>query len=164
MKRILFVLLAMFIAGNSIVRAQSSLPDLAKSLEWIKKHVAEVESGTFTYKQSFEYDSNVLWRIIFSSDKAGKSSAIKSIYEFNLADLDENKVDYKVIGKTITLHISTQSEHKAIKYTKDGTLHNYCSSLEIVIQDIENARDLVEAFKHSIILARENQKAWFQKE
>ena len=81
---------------------------------------------------------------------------VDSRYEFNLSDINQNSLDYKVSGKKFVLTFQTIGDSKLIKVFENDEQQNYINDLEILCNDMENARLLLHVFKKTIPLCESN--------
>ncbi len=69
-------------------------------------------------KQEVTKEENCKWKYTSTSKSSKKES--ESIYEFNLYDLDAQKIELSVSGKTVNVEAATLKKEKFIKLTKDS--------------------------------------------
>jgi len=81
---------------------------------------------------------------------------VDSRFEFNLSDINQNSIDYKISGKKFILIFQTKGANKLIKVFENDEQQNYINNIEIVCNDMENARLLLHAFKKTIPLCETN--------
>jgi hypothetical protein len=79
----------------------------------------------------------------------------EEVYEFGLAELDEDKVGFRVSGKELAVDLATRFKDSVIKYYKDGESGNYQSELRIETGDVEETRALIDAVKAAIGACRD---------
>ncbi len=81
-------------------------------------------------------------------------------YEFYLSDFDANSLNFKVSGKKITILPSVKNKAKYIKYFKDNVLQDFQYEIGIIDNDIETARELVEALRAAIKGSETKPASW----
>ncbi len=128
--------------------------NLDNKINWLIENVGEVTIDDATYTQSLEEieaDNNKL-RLTIKEVKNDKIT--EYIYEFNLSDINPNKVNYYILGKKLSVHLETNYNSKIIKVYKDGETQNFESDFNIYVNDIETARNIIIAIQEAV---QENQ-------
>ncbi|RYU91048.1 hypothetical protein [Emticicia agri] len=127
--------------------------NLKASLDKVKSHVKEIKLEKSTVSQQFSYDNANPYDVkiaITSSDSKGKTT--EEIYEFNLGLMGE--VKRSASSKEMKVEISSQKNLKAIRYTKGGEMQNYENKLEILSENVDDARELEKNLKDAIAAAK----------
>ena len=102
-------------------------------------------------KQKISLTNNDPCKISFAvttADDKGKTT--DEIYEFSLSDINKIMVDYKVSGKTILVTLECKNKEKLVKAYKNGVQQAYGSEVDILENDVDIARNIVEAFKSAV--------------
>jgi hypothetical protein len=76
----------------------------------------------------------------------------ESSFEFNLSDINEHSLDYKILGKKFQIVFQTKGGYKLIKAYKDQEQQNFDDDGSILCDDGENARLIMHALKKGIPL------------
>ena len=128
------------------------------TMTWLTSHVSDVTLGAKSYKQTLSRGDKpgVLVFKVVESD--GKSST-EEIYSFNIADLNENMINYKISGNRFALDLETMQKGKFIHVRKDGQVRPFVSSLSINTNNVDEARDLKTVLAMAIPLAKEKVRA-----
>jgi hypothetical protein len=120
------------------------------ALGFVKENVSEVKNGTSTIGQSFSFDASPSGIAQFITSKTdSKGIAAKNYTSFYLIDLQPS-VNLEVTSKSITLNLSTKDKNKYIKESNDNSTLAYSGFAEIVVTDLENARELAHALEYAI--------------
>ncbi|NJK95200.1 MAG: hypothetical protein HC905_10060 [Bacteroidales bacterium] len=123
----------------------------AEALNWLKSNIGEVKDKTGTIEQSFTFNdskTNLLELTIRNTDTKGVTTEEK--YNWNLTDINKNKLLVKVTGTLLNVVLEIKNNDKYIRYMKGSDLQNYTSTLEIASDDIDKARNLIAAFSTSV--------------
>ena len=131
--------------------AYSDFSSLQKSLDFITKNTADLTLDKKTLSQKINFVSGNGTKSVFTYiEPDSKGKPVEERYEFYLSDIDANTLNFKVSGKKITIIPITKNKAKFIKYYKDNILQDFQNDLGILISDIDNAREMTEAFKAAI--------------
>lgn len=129
--------------------------DLNTMLSNIDQHEQVVTVDDATYKTSFELAPGHPTQMHYLVEQvSGKGSPASEKYIFNLADIDEKSVQLQVSGKMVGLEFKIEKRRHYIEYYKDGEQQNYADALQIVVQEIEQAKALIALFQASIPLCK----------
>jgi hypothetical protein len=122
-----------------------------EALAWLKDNIKEVAAKEGNVTQSFDFGSVKDYLVslnIKTSDSKG--AVINENYDLNILDINKNKVLVQVSGATLSVNIETKSSDKFIKYTKNNQLQNNTNELDILAEDIEQARGIISALTAAI--------------
>lgn len=127
--------------------------NLKASLDKVKSYVKEIKLEKSTVNQQFSYDNANPYDIkiaITTSDSKGKST--EEIYEFNMGLMGE--VKRSASSKEMKVELSSQKNLKVIRYTKGGEMQNYENKIEILAENVDDARELEKNLKDAITAAK----------
>lgn len=145
MKKVsLFVLL--FGVLNFSVNAQDI--ELVQANKELIGQVKSVQAADNQYTQTYSADSKFPYKItlkIQKTDKKGKTE--ENTYEFNLADINSNSVAYKIQKDIMNINIETRQSQKYIKSYENGVFKGFINKIEVLAENIDAARSLVDLFK-----------------
>jgi hypothetical protein len=150
--------------SSAIEKSKPVIPDfgtLQKSLDFITKNTTDLtlEKKTMTQKIIFTPGNGTKAEFTFAEpDSKGKS--VEERYEFYLNDIDAGNLNFKVGGKKISVGCISANKTKFIKYFKDNILQDFQNEADILMSDIETAREMVEAFKSAIKSSATQPAAW----
>ena len=86
----------------------------------------------------------------FTSVKTdSKGASTKEVSSFYLNNLN-SKVGLDVSTSIAYIDRETKNKNKYIKNSSEGNIQPYSSSLKIYVDDIDMARDLINALEHAI--------------
>lgn len=131
-------------------QAQGSLK---ASLDKVKSYVKEIKLEKSTVNQQFSYADATPYDIkiaITNTDSKGKST--EEIYDFNLGLMGE--VKRSASSKEMKVELSSQKSQKVIRYTKGGEMQNYENKIELLSENIDDARELEKSLKDAITAAK----------
>ncbi len=131
-------------------QAQGSLK---ASLDKVKSYVKEIKLEKSSVNQALNYADATPYDIkivITNTDSKGKST--EEIYEFNLGLMGD--VKRSASSKEMKVELASQKSQKVIRYTKAGELQNYESKVELLSENIDDARELEKNLKDAIAAAK----------
>lgn len=127
--------------------------NLKASLDKTKSYVKEIKLEKSTVNQQLDYDNANLYDIkiaITTTDSKGKST--DETYELNMGLMGE--VKRSASSKEMKVELSSQKNLKVIRYTKGGEMQNYENKVEILAENIDDARELEKSLKDAIAAAK----------
>ena len=137
-----------------ISKSKAQYPEFQNSkqaLEFITTNITKVEIDSKSINQKIEFsDVKGIKTSFISTETDSKGKAIESLYEFYLADIEDNAINCKVSGKKILILFNTKNKQKFIRYSKENAVQSYEYDLEVQSNDIETARCVVEALKYAL--------------
>ena len=120
--------------------------DQAATLRFLEENVRRVEAGEEAYQQTFATASGNQCLITYTL--LDEDEGEEEIYEWNMADINDNSVAFDTKGEDILVTLVTIGERDLIKVIEDGEVDGYEDEIELRANNIEEARALVSAFKH----------------
>jgi uncharacterized protein YfcZ (UPF0381/DUF406 family) len=126
--------------------------DKQSAMKFVMENVSDMKSEGKEVTQKIELTDNDPCKISYtvsSSDDKGKTT--DEIYEFALNDMNKLMVDFKVSGQNVQVTLSCKNKEKLVKVYKNGTQQAWGTDVEISTNDVETAKNIVEAFKSAII-------------
>jgi hypothetical protein len=75
---------------------------------------------------------------------------LDEIYEFALSDMNKLMVDLKASGKNVEVVLHCKNKEKLVKVYKNGAQQAWGTDVAIGTNDVETAKNIVEAFKSAI--------------
>jgi hypothetical protein len=127
--------------------------NLKASLDKVKGYVKEIKLEKSSVNQALSYADASPYDIklaITNTDSKGKST--EEIYEFNLGLMGD--VKRSASSKEMKVELASQKGLKVIRYTKAGELQNYESKVELLSENIDDARELEKNLKDAIAAAK----------
>ena len=128
---------------------------LKESLGWMADNISSTTKGGTEYVQSFSFDDVKSHLAVFKRKyNDSKGNEITEAFSFNLADVDPAKVNLDVSGTDLSIELNTKNDEKYIRIMENGEVQNYDNDFEILVSSLEDARDIVQAFKYAIPLCK----------
>ncbi len=127
--------------------------DAKGNLEWIQSQLAEV--GIEDLDQTIKMIDSDACKWQFKTIEQGKKEDKEETFEFNLIDLDEKGINFKITGKNLSVEVTTQKGEKNIKYYENGEPDDYQDSFRISMNNVEDARKMISVLQQSIKLCKE---------
>ena len=135
---------------------EKTYSDKQSAVSFIISQVGNFKGAGKEVKQKLEMVSNEPCKLnltITTADDKGKTT--EEIYEFSLSDLNKLMVDFKINGKNVSVTLVTKNKNKLIKAYKNGAQQAFGTDTEIMEDDVDTARNIVEAFKAAIALCEQ---------
>jgi len=111
------------------------ISSLSQGIEKLNELVGTIESNETTITQRFEGNSIQT----FDQENVTGKKTKHDIYNYNLIDLNKNKVNYTSKGKFIIITLSTKAKNKFIKYTSNDELKSYTDKFKVYFSKVEDA-------------------------
>jgi hypothetical protein len=126
--------------------------DAKSTTIWVMSNVKETAIDEVTAVQKLErVDDGNLNKYKFTARQVNaKGTGSEEIFEFNLSDINPLSVEVDVKGKWLYVVMETEFKGKVIKAYKDGKIQPYANKLELAINDVDVARNVVSALKKAI--------------
>ena len=121
------------------------------ALTWLKNNISKINSGSDTFEQSFSFDEGREYMAGFAvkkTDQKGVSEEEK--YEFNILDIDPKKLAVRIRGTQLSVMVETNGNNRYIKCTKNNEQQSFDNNIEIIAEDVEQARNIIAAFSTAI--------------
>jgi hypothetical protein len=127
-----------------------------QKISWIQSNLSEFEIGGTTYKYEWKQGQKLPTRFTLEVDTDdGKRQSVEA-FSFNLGDFDAKSVKMQIRGNIPVVSFETEKRKRYIRYTKEGELQNFESSIEVGVDEVDLARDLSTVL--SALIEEANQK------
>lgn len=110
-------------------------------LSWLTTNVKDVTLGTKSFKQTLIKGEKV-GTVKLTSVEADAKSSVEETYTFNLADINPNRINYKITGNRFGIEFETLQDARFISVTRNGETKPYINDLVINTNNVDEARDL----------------------
>lgn len=117
------------------------------ALNWLKSNITKVNSGSAIFEQSFSFGERKDYLAGFTvkrTDLKGVSTEEK--YEFSTLDINRKELAIKISGTQLSVSVETNANNRYIKHTKNNEQQSFVNALEIMADDIDQARNIMAAF------------------
>lgn len=118
--------------------------DAAEAENYVLSAVGDVVVDTDTYEQSVEKGSSeclLKYSLIDISDDT------RYVYEFNLKDVDVNKIQFETDRGEALVSIQIKGENDLVQVYENGESDDFTDSFKIKSKDVEQARKLQTALR-----------------
>lgn len=137
--------------AESLEKNTLAISTYDEHLNWLNNHVGNVSLPKKEIDQHLKLDPKKKGFMILEQSSGSK----RAVYEFNLAHLHANSVNYDISGEEFLIGVDTQKGEPAIKYFLDGELKGYINHLEFYASSLSNGKQLYRVLKQGIPLAEE---------
>ncbi|HPS11949.1 MAG TPA: hypothetical protein PLB87_01645 [Prolixibacteraceae bacterium] len=130
------------------------------ALDWLTKNIGKSATSGTVYEQAFKAGEKgylVSLEVILGESKGVKQNLL---YDFNLSDINANKVSMEVSGKTFHVELPVRENNYYIRMKK-GSEVSYVKTLDILSDDLEQARNILNGMVYLVSETQAPQrKAW----
>jgi len=141
--------------ARKLLEKRLSLSGYDDRINWLQSHTGMVEFPDKGVEQSLE-KGKYPGSLIYQKDIAAAKSDKSYTYYFNLAFMDPRRVKFEIKGNMLTVRLETAHQKKLIKQVNNASgLNSFVNKVNIVAQDIEQARDMKKVLEDLIPLAKE---------
>jgi hypothetical protein len=125
--------------------------DKQKTMNYVIEKVGDLKGTEKELKQKISLTDADPCKIVFTVNTTDdKSKTTEEIFEFNLSDMNKLIVDYKISGKNVAVILVCKNREKLIKVYKNGEQQSFNSYVELAVDDVDTALNLVDALKATI--------------
>ncbi len=136
-------------------RQEKSWSSLKAGLDWLTENISTTTKDGTEYNQSFLYDGAKNYLVTFNRNyNDSKGNKIKEVFSFNLVDVNPEGISLNVRGTDLSIELNTKNNDKYIGISENDEIQNYDNDFEIFVSSLEEARDIVQAFKYVISLSK----------
>jgi len=134
-------------------------------ISWLKDFTGDMPVGSDTYRYKFSnVDGNNCKLKIEELVTKKKGSTESHYWIFYLADLDPAAIKFDSRGKSIVISMKTRLSQRFISYYEEGEFEEYTEKIEIVMNEVDKARSLIEVLKENVGSCKESQAEWSDRE
>ncbi len=128
----------------------TSWTDVIEALTYLKNNITEIFLGNYQYEQVFEFEDKPDGMVYFTSKRTdSRGNMTLNKYSFYVNELNPT-VSFNILGDDVKLELVVKDKNKFIKTFQDGELKNYSYEIDILVDNIESARELSNAFTYVI--------------
>lgn len=137
-----------YLAANaSVTRVKPANYNDALSL--VKENLKEALLGSSTLSQSLIFDNSTSGITTFTATKTdSKAGETVSTYSWYMNEM-LGEANLKASSKSVSINFSTKEKKKTVQLTRNGELQSYVSTVNIYVDDIELARELINALEYA---------------
>ena len=121
-----------------------AFPNVSEAENYVLSAVADVVVETDTYQQSIEKGSS---ECLLKYNLTDVSDDTQYVYEFNLKDVDVNKIHFETDGGEALVTIQIKGGNDLIQVYENGEADDFTDEFQMKAKDIEQARKLETALK-----------------
>lgn len=121
-----------------------AFPNVFEAENFVFSSVTDVVVETDTYQQSLEKGSS---ECLLKYNLTDVSDDTQYVYEFNLKDVDVNKIHFETDGGEALVILQIKGGNELIQVYENGEADDFTDEFQIKAKDLEQARKLETAFK-----------------
>lgn len=121
----------------------SSNQEVPRDLEWLRTSLAGFDERQVGLRQKLETREGGSCKIALTTRKESSKKVDEYLYEFNLNDIDPDKVALKVKGKTVEVAIPTRFGEELIKEYANSDKIKYARETTLVVPGIATGKTMV---------------------
>ncbi len=145
-------------SAEKVMASRLKLTGYDAMANWLTTNVKDVTIGPKSYKQKVVKGEKV-GTLKFTLVEADAKTSVEEIYSFNLADINPNRINYKITGNRFGVEFETLQDAKFISVTRNGEVKPFINDLVINTNSVDDARDLKTVLALAAPLAIEKVKA-----
>ncbi len=146
-------------AARKILDKRLALHGYTERLNWLKKHIGNVELSKKQITQELTEKSDYPGSVSLHKNIITGKNEKDKIFDFNLAYLNPKQIDFYINGDVFGLKIATKRGKKLIKLTENNEQKAYTNKFYIATKNVEEARDLQKVLMDIIPLAKQKLEA-----
>jgi hypothetical protein len=128
--------------AKTILENKFNLNSYNDMLNWLTENVTDVSINNVSIQQLLSKDDLKIGKLNLEATTSTEKSTKTNKYEFNLADINVNSVNFEIKGTVFSIVFEVKGKQKFVKCYKDNIQVNYAYKVAIVANSIENASDL----------------------
>lgn len=127
-----------------------------QDFSWIQTQAEGIHNTMPAFRQQLDLmeDNACKWSFVQEEEK-GKKTEVQRL-EFNLYDLDAQRVSLDVKGKTVMVNTSTLRNEEIIKVYRNNEELTYTEDLSMLVNDVATGKILAESLKALISNCKED--------
>ncbi len=114
-----------------------------QNLGWLQTTLAGFDEGKAGLKQKLEQREEDNCKLSLTTLQEGGKKVDEHLIEFNLYDIDPDKLALEVKGKTVFVRLPTNFGEEIIKDYENGDKINYTDQFYFIVPDIEVGKTMV---------------------
>ncbi len=144
---------------SSELQSLENQADIRGVNDFIARHVNDVAFNDKSYKQSFTHLAEQPYMAELKVENVNDAEV--QVYNFNLADINQNAVSFDTKGEKVIIEIRTSGDRDLLMVHENGEIDDYDSKIEILANGIEEARYVIEGVKKAVSLSKDIQEKSF---
>ena len=145
-------------SAEKVMAGRLKLSGYDAMVNWLAANVKDVTIGTKSFKQTLVKEDKV-GTVKLTITEADAKTSIQETYTFNLADINPNRINYKITGNRFGVEFETLQDNKFIAVTRNGEVKPFTNDLVINSNSVDEARDLKTVLALAAPLAIDKVKA-----
>ena len=125
--------------------------DVSSITSWFADNIKDVSVEQVTFAQKLEpVEQGNLNKWKYTKRELNpKGSGNEDVFEFNFSDINPLSIEVEVKGKWMYVVMGTEFKGKVISAYRNGKIMPYANKVEFAINDVDVARDAVNALKNA---------------
>ena len=141
--------------SNEIIEKRLSLKTYQEHINWLEKHIKDVNLAEKQFVQKIVVNSKYPGRLELTIDEVANQKTSNTTSHFNLANLNINSIFSEVKGDVIIINVETKRKIKTVKTFSAKELKDYTNGFSIYCENVEKSRDLQKVLKSAITLSED---------
>lgn len=132
-----------------------------EAIAWLADYTSEMIVGNNTYQYSFTHVDGKDCKVEFDELFTNKKGASKGqSWVFYLSDIDPESIRLNTRGKSVEVSMETLGSQKFISLYEGQEFDEYTAKIKLVMNQVDQSRQLMEALKEHIGPCREADAIW----
>ncbi len=121
-----------------------------EAFNWLTENIGESSISGSTYQQKFGKAAKSYLAFLESETTDSKGQQKLDHYTFDLSDIESDGMKLVVSGKALKIHLPVRDKKNYIQVKTNNTENSYARDLNIHVDDIEKARNQMNALKYLV--------------
>ncbi len=121
-----------------------------EAFDWLIQTIGESRKSGTIYQQKFNRASKSFLALLESETTDSKGIRQVNQYTFDLNDIDADNIKLEISGITLKINLPVKEKQNYVQVKSDNGKINYTKDLDIYIDDVEDARNKINALKYLI--------------
>lgn len=138
-------------AISQVKASEKTWANTAEAINGLKTNIREVSTKTGKTEQEFSNNAAKEYLVtLYQKSTDTKGAVVEEKYNLNITDLNKNAVKLKVSGTSLSINADTKNGDKLIQYYKNNEIQNYTNSIDILSDELDQARTIISALQVAI--------------
>lgn len=134
-------------------------------ISWLQDFTGDMPVGNDTYRYKFSNADGNNCKLKIEEQVTNKKGSTEIHYWiYYLADLDPAAIKFDSRGKSIVISMETRLSQRFISYYEEGEFKEYTEKIQIVMNEVDKARSLIDVLKENVGSCKESQDEWSDRE
>ncbi len=131
-----------------------------EAFDWLVENIKPSDNSGTTYDQTFSKGNKPYMAVMQTESTDSKGNQNKVTRTFDLSDINPNGINLEVSGKSLKIEVPVTGKNYFIMEKTGDNEVNFGRDFEIYTDDIEVARNIVNAFQYLVTNTKAERVQW----